>query len=118
VSRAGIEIQILDDAHPRYKGLEPYQFHGSVYGAVPAKRGALRPVGQWNQQEIVADGSHVKITLNGVVIVDADLSKIRRTMDHYDHPGLHNRTGHIALLGHGSPPDPVEFRNIRVKVLP
>jgi hypothetical protein len=36
----GLEIQILDDGHPKYKGwLQPYQFHGSIYGIAPAKQG-------------------------------------------------------------------------------
>jgi HEAT repeat protein len=46
---AGLEIQILDDTAPEYKDLKPYQYHGSVYGVVPAKRGFLKPVGEWNE---------------------------------------------------------------------
>jgi len=111
----GMEIQILDDSDPSYKTLQPYQFHGSIYGVVPAKRGALKPIGQWNQEEIVADGSHIKVTLNGKVIVDADLKKIDKTPDHEKHPGLHNAKGYIGWLGHG---DPVAFRNVRIKSLP
>ena len=112
---AGMEIQILDDPDPSYKNLQPYQAHGSIYGVVPAKRGALKPVGQWNQEEIVADGSHIKVTVNGKVIVDADLSKIDKTIDGHEHPGLHNPKGYVGWLGHG---DPVAFRNIRIKTLP
>ena len=115
----GMEIQILDDGHAMYKGwLQPYQTHGSIYGIVPAKRGFLKPTGQWNQEEILADGPHVKITLNGTVIVDADLSKIEKPLDHQAHPGLHNAKGYISWLGHGNPPDPVAFRNVRIKELP
>ena len=110
----GMEIQILDDGHDRYKNLKPYQFHGSIYGVVPAKRGQLKPVGQWNAEEIACNGSKVKITVNGTVVVDADLSKIKETADHRKHPGLHNEKGYIGFLGHGSP---VEFRNIRIKEL-
>lgn len=108
----GMEIQILDDGHPRYKNLRPYQFHGSIYGVVPAKRGHLKPTGQWNSEEILCLGSHVKVNLNGVDIVDVDLSKIDKTIDGRGHPGLHNKKGYIGFLGHG---DPVEFRNIRIK---
>jgi hypothetical protein len=111
----GMEIQILDDGHPKHKDLQPYQYHGSIYGVVPAKRGSLKPVGQWNQEEIVANGSRIKVTLNGRVIVDADLKKIDKTPDHQKHPGLHNAKGYIGWLGHG---DPVAFRNIRIKKLP
>ncbi|MEN6451178.1 MAG: DUF1080 domain-containing protein [Thermoguttaceae bacterium] len=117
---AGMEIQILDDGHPKYKEmkppLQPYQAHGSIYGVVPAKRGFLKPTGQWNSEEIVADGSHIKVTLNGTVITDADLSKVKKTMDGHEHPGLHNAKGYLGLLGHGA--DPVAFRNIEIKELP
>jgi hypothetical protein len=111
----GMEIQVLDDSDPKYKGLQPYQFHGSIYGVAPAKTGHLKPVGEWNSEEIVADGSHIKVTLNGTVIVDADIGKIDKTMDHRDHPGLHNAKGYIGWLGHG---DPVAFRHVRIKELP
>ncbi len=111
----GMEIQILDDGHKKYKRIEPYQCHGSIYGVVPAKRGFLKPAGQWNEEEIVADGSHIKVTLNGTVINDTDIGKIGKTPDGNSHPGLHNAKGHIGWLGHG---DPVAFRNVRIKELP
>lgn len=116
----GMEIQILDDAHEKYKGwLKDYQVHGSIYGVVAAKRGALKPTGQWNCEEICAKGRRVKITLNGTVIVDADLDEAvakngGKTLDGQDHPGLKREKGHIGFLGHG---DELEFRNLRVKEL-
>jgi len=110
----GMEIQILDDDHPKHEHLVEWQYHGSIYGLVPAKRGHLKPAGEWNTEEITADGSHIKITLNGAVIVDADLSKIEKPLDGKVHPGINNKKGHIGLLGHG---DEVEFRNMRVKEL-
>lgn len=111
-----MEIQILDDYSPIYKKMQikPYQFHGSIYGVVPAKQGHLKPAGQWNSEEISARGSHIRVTLNGAVIVDADISKITETIDHRPHPGLHRPSGYIGFLGHGAR---IEFRNIRVKVL-
>jgi hypothetical protein len=113
-SQVGMEIQILDDTAPKYEKLKPYQFHGSVYGLVPAKRGHLKPVGQWNSQEVLCQGNHIKVTLNGTVIVDADLSKIDKPMDGYEHPGRFRTTGHVGFIGHGSR---VEFRSIRIKEL-
>jgi hypothetical protein len=112
---AAMEIQILDNTAEKYAGLQPYQYHGSVYGIVPAKKGHLKPLGEWNQQEISCIGRHVKVVLNGETIVDADLDEASKggTMDHREHPGLERSTGYIALLGHG---DRVDFRNISVKV--
>jgi len=112
----GMEIQILDNEHPVYRNLEPYQYHGSVYGIIPAKRGYLKPVGEWNTEEIIADGNRIKVTLNGTVILDGDLKEatVNGTPDKREHPGLFNKSGHIGFLGHGSE---VQFRNIRIKVL-
>lgn len=116
IAYTGMEIQILDNEADIYKDLQPYQYHGSVYGVIPAKRGFLKPVGEWNYEEIVANGSHIKVTLNGEVIVDGDIAEASKngTMDHKDHPGLKRTGGHIGFLGHGSV---VRFRNIRVKEL-
>jgi len=114
---AGLELQILDDAHEKYAGIAPYQAHGSVYGVVPAKRGALKPTGEWNNQEVIAEGSKIKVILNGTTIVDTDIAEFRdgkKTLDGQAHPGLERTSGHIGFLGHG---DEVHFRNIRVKPL-
>ena len=54
---AGMEIQVLDDSGSAYKGkLQPDQYHGSIYDVVAAKRGSQKPVGEWNTEEITADG--------------------------------------------------------------
>ena len=113
---AGMELQILDDTAPVYATLQPYQYHGSVYGVIPSKRGYQKPVGEWNFEEVYIKGTQIKITLNGTVIVDGDIAEARDkgTMDHNEHPGLKNKTGHIGFLGHGSV---VRFRNIRIKDL-
>jgi hypothetical protein len=112
----GKELQILDDTAEIYANLQPYQYHGSVYGIMAAKRGALNPVGEWNSQEVVVKGNHIKITLNGTVIVDGDWKEASKngTADHKEHPGLDRNTGHIGFLGHGAE---LAFRNIRIKDL-
>lgn len=112
----GMEIQILDNTAETYAELQPYQYHGSVYGVVPAKRGFLRPVGEWNREEVTVRGRRVTVKLNGVIIVDADLDDVSAggTMDGRDHPGLKRSSGHIGFLGHGSR---VEFRNIFIRDL-
>jgi hypothetical protein len=96
--------------------LRPYQYHGSIYGVVPALRGYQRPTGEWNYQEVTVRGRRVTVILNGTVIVDADLDEAvaSGTMDGRDHPGLKREQGHIGFLGHGSR---VEFRSIWLKEL-
>lgn len=112
----GKELQILDNTAEKYANLKAYQYHGSVYGIIPAKRGHLKPVGEWNYQEVMVQGPKIKITLNGTVIVDGDLEQasMNGTMDGKDHPGLERNVGHIGFLGHG---DMLRFRNISVKDL-
>jgi len=117
----GMELQILDNTAPRWKNLRPYQYHGSIYGVVPAKRGHLKPVGEWNFQEVTAKAKQITVKLNGATIVDADLTPyIEGTKNTADggglkqHPGLKRTSGHIGFLGHGSR---VEFRSVRIKEL-
>ena len=111
----GMEIQILDDSAPEYKNLRPAQYCGSIYDVVPAKRGFLNKAGEWNREEIRAQGRQIRITLNGHLIVDADLDSVKDPEVLKKHPGLARTRGHIGFLGHGSR---VEFRNIRIKELP
>ena len=116
ISRAGMEIQLLDDPHPSYAKIDFYQYTGSIYHVVPPTRRAGKPAGQWNRMEIRAEGRRVVVVLNGIKIVDADL-------DHYlrdpkiakEHTGLKRAGGHIGLQSHT---DRVEFRNLRIKTLP
>jgi hypothetical protein len=110
----GMEIQVLDDGGSRHKDLRQEQYHGSIYNLVPAKRGAQKPAGEWNSQEIEAQGTKIKVTLNGTVILDTDLVDITDEAKLRRHPGMRNAKGHIGLLGHGTR---VEFRNLRIKEL-
>ena len=103
-SKNAFEIQILDNSAKRYAKIKPTQFHGSIYKRAAAKRGHLKPVGQWNKQEIRAEKNLITVILNGVKIVDqADVARYKKPSK-----------GHICFLGHGSQ---VEFRNIRIKDL-
>lgn len=108
------ELQVLDNTAEKYKDLDKRQFHGSAYGIAPAHRGYLRPVGEWNYQEVTVKGSRVTVELNGTVIFDADLSKVDKFMKDRPHPGLDLKSGYFGFAGHK---DPVGFRNIEVKKL-
>jgi hypothetical protein len=117
----GMEIQVLDNSAEQYKTLRDWQYHGSIYGVVPAKRNAekndyQKPVGEWNYQEITAKGSKITVVLNGETIVDADISefKTKPKPSGQAHPGLHREKGFIGFLGHN---DPVQFRNVRILTL-
>ena len=110
---SGMELQILDNSHPKYAKLKDYQFHGSLYTLQPAKRGHLKPVGEWNRQKVTVDGPLVKVELNGAIILDANLDEINKKKP--KHKGAQRRSGHICFAGHGAP---VKFKNITIKELP
>ena len=113
----GKELQILDNEAEKYATLQPYQYHGSVYGVIAAKRGYLRPTGEWNQQEVRVQHPYITIVLNGEVILEGNYLEASKngTLDKKEHPGLQRSRGHIGFLGHG---DLVRFRNIKIKELP
>jgi hypothetical protein len=110
------ELQVLDDDAKQYEKLDPKQYFGSIYGVVAAHRGYLRPVGEWNFEEVTVLGTTIKVELNGTVIVDADVSKVDPAtyMHGSKHPGLTNKSGFFGFAGHN---DPVAFRAIRLKNL-
>ncbi|MBL4885036.1 MAG: DUF1080 domain-containing protein [Planctomycetaceae bacterium] len=113
----GMELQVLDNSAAKYATLKEWQYHGSIYGVAAAKRGALKKVGEWNVQEIVAKGDHIKITLNGQVIIDTHLKEAApegKTIDGRPHKRLFAEDGYIRLCGHGGG---VEFRAMRIKPL-
>jgi hypothetical protein len=107
----GMELQMLDDDAPKYADLKPEQYHGSIYSLVPAKRGHLKPAGEWNAQRVVCVGDHVKVELNGEVIVDAWLDRVKQAVGR-DHAAFSRTSGHIVLCGHGAQ---VEFRRMRIR---
>jgi len=117
VSTLGMEIQIIDTTGPLYKDmkLRPEQLHGSVYDVIPARTGFFRPLGEWNEEEITANGRRIKVVLNGVIILDADLDMVKEPEVLKKHPGLARTTGRIGFLGHNSW---IALRNIRIKPLP
>lgn len=110
------ELQVLDNS--AYEGkLKPHQYHGSIYGMVPAKRGYLRPTGRWNFQKVTVNGHRITVELNGFVITDADLSKVNPDTFMYDAKKFKGRmrtSGHFGFAGHGKP---VAYRDIMLKEL-
>lgn len=137
------EIQLLDDGGDLYYDaaakrdlLKPYQYTGSVYGIVPARRdnrmnrlgcadddyagggSYLRKPGRWNQAEARVVGEEIAFCLNGHWVMRANLAGLPTNGDTPDgskHPGLHTERGSISWQGHG---DNVKWRNIFVKELP
>ena len=111
---AGIEIQILDDDDPQYKGIKEAQHTGSLYYEAAAKQGAAKNDGEWNKYEITCLGRQIKVVLNGKVINDVDLDKY--TERHGEGSALADRPeyGRVGMQSHGSR---VDFRNVELKDL-
>ncbi|MGN0202317.1 MAG: family 16 glycoside hydrolase [Candidatus Cryptobacteroides sp.] len=120
------ECQILDHDADIYAGwLREYQVHGSVYGVIPAKRIVHKPLGEWSTEEIRVEGDHIKVTVNGEVIVDGNIRKACKghnvapdggndnpyTVDHRNHPGMFNKKGYVSFCGHG---EGLKIRNVRI----
>ncbi len=119
------EVQILDHDAPMYANLREYQVHGSVYGVIPAKRIVHKPLGEWSTEEIRVEGDHIKVTVNGEVIVDGNIRTACKghnvapkngqenpyTVDHRNHPGMFNKKGYISFCGHG---EGLKIRNVRI----
>ncbi|MEO8576249.1 MAG: DUF1080 domain-containing protein [Gemmatimonadales bacterium] len=114
------EMQILDDAR-HADGKLTITSAGSDYALYAAPRGVVHPAGQWNAARVRINGNHVEHFLNGTKIIEYDLgspdwnekvaaSKFK-TMPNYGKAS----EGYIGLQDHG---DKVEFRNIRIRVLP
>lgn len=113
-TQAMCELQILDDTAAQYAKLDPRQFNGSAYGMVPAHRGYLRPLGEWNFLEVTVKGSTLVAELNGTRVLDCDLGTVTEFKDNQKHPGKDNAKGRFGFAGHN---DPVAFRNIAIKRL-
>ena len=104
----GIEIQVLDDQGPQYKGkLKEWQYAGSIYGAVAAKDTGYKGPGQWNALEITCRGGSIEVAMNGNKAAAAEMDKVETLKSR-------PRRGYIGLQNHGTP---VEYRKIEIKVL-
>jgi hypothetical protein len=73
----------------------------------------LKAPGEWNQERVTVMGPHVKVEVNGQLVLRANLDELSAT--HPKHEGVKRRAGHIAFLGHG---DRVAFRKIHIGELP
>lgn len=100
----GVEVQILDDAAPRYAKLEPGQYSASVYKLAPANPRVSRPAGEWNSLEIDCRGTTYVVYHNGQEVV-------RATAPPLDVLRERRLAGFLGLQNHS---EQVWFRNLRI----
>lgn len=120
VWQSATEMQVLDDER-HADGKSELTSAGSNFALYPARRGVVRPAGEWNAVRLVVNGNNVEHWLNGVKVVEYELGSeewdARVRASKFASMPLYGRSpqGHIGLQDHG---DRVEFRNIKVRVLP
>ena len=118
---AALEIQVHESADG-----SKYGMLGAIYDAMPPKKNAAKPVGEWNHYTITCKGPQVTVVLNGETIIDANLDNWPETGKNPD--GTPNkfkkalkdfaRSGPIGLQGlHGKAQAPVWYRNLKIKTL-
>jgi hypothetical protein len=118
---AALEIQVHESADG-----SKYGMLGAIYDAMPPKKNAAKPVGEWNRYTIRCQGPHITVVLNGETIIDANLDNWPETGKNPD--GTPNkfkkalkdfsRSGPIGLQGlHGKAQAPVWYRNLKIKTL-
>ncbi len=121
-----VEVQILDDNHPRWANEKPFAKNGGLYGHLPPRVSNGKPAGEWNRMTITAMGKSIKVMVNNEITVDADLSEwtsAKKNPDGTDIPPWLSRPwadlptkGRIGLQGkHGDAA--IYFRNVRIKTL-
>lgn len=121
-----IEIQILDDAAPKWATAAPTWKCGGLFGRLAPAQSAVKKAGEWNRMTVACKGPMVYVLLNGERVVEADIRKwtdAKKNPDGSDVPpwlskpmaGLATR-GLIGLQGkHGGAP--IWFRNVKIKPL-
>lgn len=101
----GMQAEIDPSRHTA--GLYETGGHGWVALPTAAGEKAIKPLGQWNQLEVLVDGDHIVTHLNGVQIVDYTYNPAKYT------------DGQIGLQIHtGEHDSRIRFRNIEIRVLP
>ncbi len=104
-SNVGFEVQLSDDTRNR----EPATISsGAIFGAVPPREQASRPLKQWNSVEVTFDWPRLRVVLNDRLVQDLDVSQDHELRDRL-------RSGYLGLQDRGKP---YELRNLRIKRLP
>jgi hypothetical protein len=108
-----LEVQLLDDSHPKYAGLRPEQRTGAVWSVLAPSPVPTSKSGEWNTLWVRLVGRKIRVSVNGTPVLDADLDTAKGEFARV--PGLARATGRIGLQKQAS--GSAEFRNVRVRDL-
>lgn len=115
----GMELQFADF---RYNtDAKDSELTGGIYRAIAPTKQVYKPT-EWNKCRVELKGTHLKVTLNGEVIQDVDLSKFDKPVkrhDGSDAPPVKDRPrkGHIGFQHLSRDEPPVQVRGARIKEL-
>lgn len=119
----GPEMQVLDNGTATSPGHPDAQIHkhraGDLYDLIASKE-VVKPVGEWNKVEIIANKGKLEFYMNGqqtlsTTLWDESWNKLIAGSKFKDMPAFgRQKRGRIGLQDHG---DDVWFRNIRIKRL-
>ena len=107
-----------NDGHP--DGKIPKHRASNLYDLIASSSEPVKPVGEWNQAEIMLNKGKLDVFLNGVKVVsttmwDDNWWNLVKGSKFKDMPGFSKyKTGHIDLQDHGNE---VWYRNIKIKKL-
>lgn len=117
--QTGLEMQVLDsEGHPDGKIVSHRA--GDLYDLIVSSQETAKPVGEWNQAEVIVNQGKLDLILNGVTIVSTTLwtpewDALVADSKFKDMPGFGKyKKGKIALQDHG---DVVHYRNVMIKKL-
>ncbi len=117
--QTGPEMQVLDnDGHSDGKIIKHRS--GDLYDLISSSKETVKPVGEWNEAEIIAKNGKLDFVLNGTNVVsttmwDDNWRKLVAGSKFKSMPGFSTfKRGKIALQDHGNM---VWYRNIKIKEL-
>lgn len=111
----GFEVQIQDDTASKYSKQEFWQRHGGIYYFKPPLSLAMTPPGTWNTHEIRVEGTQVKVSINGKLVQDADVTQLKPQASRAPVLDVSRRRGHLLIMGRVGT---AEFRNLQIRELP